>query len=105
MWTIDSIREAQRSHSKPRLPPELRDQADSQVYDGEGGIFFVTSRGLAPPLSAFNILSFCPESRTVTQIAEICGFTRDEVHREARRLSESPAGAEVCDSMFGGEGL
>lgn len=62
-------------------------RASEQVYQGKGGIYFVTSE--KPPHGGrkFSVRKYNPEAKDIDTIGEFCSMTRHTAHKTAAELA------------------
>lgn len=58
-----------------------------QVYQGEGGVFFVTSEKSPYGPRAYSVRQYKPETKEIDTVGGFNSLTRSQAHREAAKLA------------------
>ncbi len=110
-WTIDRIRTANREAGQHFFEPGamrfFRSRVLSGVYQGDGGVYFVTSERFvasdgSSPGRAFTVRQFNPETGSVSSVGAFNKLTRHMAAKTARKLAD---GETVCDANGVGFGV
>lgn len=95
-WTIDDIKDANHAHGGHWFEPAtlrfFRSRVGTTVYQGPGGIFFVSSEQFrdhngVPYPRRYTVRQFTPESATVETVGTFNVLTRGVAHRRAAALA------------------
>ncbi len=62
-------------------------RASEKVYQGEDGIFFVTSEKPPHGKRAYSVRQYKPDAKSVDTVGEFCELTRSQAHTAAARLA------------------
>lgn len=60
-----------------------------KVYQGEGGIFFVTSEKPIHGLRSYSVRQYKPNTKKIGTIGNFCSLTRSQAQVEAARLAKT----------------
>jgi hypothetical protein len=69
----------------------FRTRVSEQVYQGEGGIYFVTSEKGPSGKRRYSVRKYDPATKDIDTVGEFNEMTRDRAHREAARLAGESA--------------
>lgn len=69
-------------------------RASQKVYQGEGGIYFVTSEQPPHGPRAYSVRQYDPASKQINTIGSLCSMTRAVAHRQAAELA-GPAAVAI----------
>lgn len=69
-------------------------RAGQKVYQGEGGVYFVTSEQPPHRKRAFSVRQYDPATTSINTVGEFCSMTRAVAHRQAAELA-GPAAVVV----------
>jgi hypothetical protein len=61
-----------------------------QVYQGPGGIYFVTSEKSGSNGRAYTVRSYHPCDKSIDTVGQFNSMTRSQAHREAAKLASTP---------------
>ena len=90
--TINDIQEQMRAAGSHWWDPQTMrffgTRVCGDVYQGDGGVYFVTSERPPSGKREYTVRGYNPESRQVNTIGQVCGYaTKAAAIREARKLA------------------
>lgn len=108
-WTINDIKSAVRATGSHWFDPDTMrffgtKIVGSAVYQGEGGIYFVTSEwdgfsGRENNKRAFSVRQFTPDNAEIDTVGDVCQYQNaTDAMTEAKRLAASGA-VVVCEDF------
>lgn len=91
-WTVNAIKEAVRATGSHWFDPDTMrffgTRVHSAVYQGPGGIFFVTQDKAFDDSRAYTVREFDPDRASIDTTGELCGHkTRKEAHDAAKEAA------------------
>lgn len=90
-YTIDRIQDEMRADGShwwdAATMRHFQCRVGSQVYQGPGGVYFVTSERPPGGKREFSVRQYRPESKDIKTIGDFCSMTRSVAHAEAARLA------------------
>jgi len=96
-WTINTIKDAMRATGSHWFDPDtmrfFKTRVSDKVYQGQGGVYFVTSEEDPSEERAYSVRKFDPATAEIDTIGDFHSLDRSQAHREARRLAA--AGGEL----------
>lgn len=96
-WTINAIKDAVRAKGSHWFDPDtmrfFKTRISDKVYQGQGGVYFVTSEEDPSGKRAYSVRSFDPATANIDTVGDFHSMDRSQAHREARRLAG--AGGEL----------
>ena len=97
-WTIRLIKEANKNAGKHFFEKETMRFFSSRilptVYQGEGGMYFVTSEVDPSGKKAYTVREFIPDTKEINTVGEFHRLTRDQAKQIAR--IKSSLGEKAC---------
>jgi len=94
-WTINAIKEAMRAEGSHWFDPDsmqfFGSQIDSQVYQGPGGVYFVSSEKPPHDRRKWSVRQFVPEGADIHTLGTFCGYGSLADAREAAREAAGQA--------------
>lgn len=70
-----------------------------QVYQGPGGIYFVTSEKPSDGKRAFSVRQYFPASKSIDTVGEFCSMSRSVAHRVASDMAATPLDEQFTEAM------
>lgn len=106
-WTVNAIKEAVRATGSHWFDPDTMSFFGTKVlpavYQGPGGIYFVTSDHDYQRRRGFTVRKFSPETNDVDTVGEVAGYDRPGAIQQAKLLAIRMAGTErLVDPEAGG---
>lgn len=91
-WTIESIKKADRDAGRFYFSPGsmrfFHSRAGEQVYQGKGGVFFVTSEQLdSKSPRKYIVRQFTPEPVNIFTVGPFNRLSRSKAHTAAKKLA------------------
>ncbi|MCL4204621.1 MAG: hypothetical protein KJ000_19205 [Pirellulaceae bacterium] len=77
----------------------FRTRVSEQVYQGPGGIYFVTSEKNGDEPRAYSVRQYQPSRQHVDTIGKFNEMSRDQAHREAKRLASTSLDEQFAQAM------
>lgn len=94
-WTIDEIRRTMRANGSHWFDPDtirfFQCRISRRVYQGERGVFFVTSEKSPSLPRAYSVRQFVLDGREgpeINTMGEFNSLTRSAAHTQARNLAK-----------------
>jgi len=104
LWTVNRIKDAVRAAGSHWFDPDTMKffgtRVLSEVYQGPGGIYFVTSDHTFDRQRRYTVRSFNPESADIGTVGELASMTKGKAQRLAKK---SAAGSLIGYTSYATE--
>lgn len=74
-------------------------RVSAQVYQGPGGVYFVTSEKPPHGKRSYSVRQYHPRTKDVDTVGEFCELSRATAHRQASKLAAMPLGEQFTRAM------
>jgi hypothetical protein len=103
-WTVNAIKQAVRATGSHWFDPSTMRFFGTQilptVYQGSGGIYFVTSEQPPHGRRAYTVRQFVPKTTDIKTIGDVSSMTRRAAMKNARTLAKGDGKCEVVSEAF-----
>jgi len=102
-WTVNEIKRFMRAAGSHWFDPNtmrfFETEVERSVYQGPGGVYFVTSE--QPPYGPrrWSVRQFWPSAAEIGTVGEFCEVDRDEAMSAALRLARTPLRRQFADAV------
>lgn len=93
-WTVNSIKDAVRAKGSHWFDPDTMrsfgTRVGDTVYQGPGGIYFVTSEKPPHGPRSYSVRQFTPKTADIGTVGEFCELSKAQATRQAKQLAATP---------------
>jgi len=102
-WTIGNIKQRNKDCGKFYFEPDtmrfFKSRVSEQVYEGPGGIFFVTSERGPSDVRAYTARRFNPKTGDVSTAGPFNTMSRQSAHLYAKKRAAQPAAEDRAPTV------